>query len=260
MTQIKCYEGHYVALARFIDNDYVKARLCWIKVLDHSRERHDPDRDGAPALRHLVGRLRTQTRRPYAGALADLSYGVEPADESLPLEERGPPCLKHPGAIVNEVNRRGLQLARHSLDGCLKLIDRHARPAVQFIVDLTPGPGLRGVSGHGSARVRAVAQPNCGAPSRGGGLKLCQQNIATLQIASELVQFQQPGVASAVGPGIQRVYCLAETRDGMGICERPNCDPKTLTQLGKLLVNLDPLQVVTVRREYGRKGVLHGPT
>src|SRR5258705_8096595 len=81
VTQIKRYEGHHVALARFIDNDYVEARLCRIKVLDHSGERHDPNRNGAPALGHLVGGLRAQTRRPYAGALANLSYGVEPADD-----------------------------------------------------------------------------------------------------------------------------------------------------------------------------------
>src|SRR6266481_1534594 len=79
VTHVQCCEGHHVALARFINNDYVKARLCRIKVLDHPREGHDPDRNGVPALRHLMGRLGTQARRTYTGALADLSYSVEPA-------------------------------------------------------------------------------------------------------------------------------------------------------------------------------------
>ena len=203
VTQVKRNQGHYVALAGFIDNDYIKTRLSGIKVLDHPGEGHDPDRDGTPALGHFMGRLRTQARGTYTGALADLPYGVEPADERLPLGKGGPPCLIHPGPIINKVNRRGPQLCGHSFNGCLKLIDGHTGPAVQFVLNLAPRPGLRRVSGHASACVRAAARSNCPSPSGRGGLKLCQQNITALQAASELVQFHEPCVASAVGSGIQ---------------------------------------------------------
>src|ERR1700693_4292780 len=77
VTQVKCNQGHYVALAGLIDNDYVKARRSWIKVLHHSGKGHDPNRNGAPTLCHLMRRFRTQTGRAYTGALADLSYGVQ---------------------------------------------------------------------------------------------------------------------------------------------------------------------------------------
>src|SRR6266436_6592985 len=91
MTQVKCNESHDVALTGFIDNDHIKTRLSWIKVLDHSGEGHDPDRNGAPTLRHFMGRLHAQTRRTKTCALADLPYGVEPADERLPLGKRSSP-------------------------------------------------------------------------------------------------------------------------------------------------------------------------
>src|SRR4029077_13217725 len=133
---VKCNQSHDVALTGFIDNDHVKTRLSWIKVFDHSGEGHDPDRDGAPTLRHLMSRLHAQTRRTKTCALADLPYGVEPADERLPLGKRGSPRLKHPGEVVNEINRSTLHLGGRSFDGVLKLIDRHAGPMVQFALNL----------------------------------------------------------------------------------------------------------------------------
>src|SRR6267143_1046673 len=190
VTQVECYEGHDVALTGFIDNDHIKTRLSWIKVLDHSREGHDPDRNGAPTLRHLMGRLDAQTRRTYPSTLADLPYGVEPAYQRLPLGKRGSPRLKHPGEVVNEINRRSLHLGGRSFDGVLKLIDGHAGPTVQFTLNLAPRPGLRGVSRHAGARVRTGAGSNRLGPSRRSRLKPGQQNIPALQAPSELVQFE----------------------------------------------------------------------
>src|SRR5579864_985713 len=190
MTQVKCDESHDVALTGFIDNDDIKTRFSWIKVLDHSGEGHDPDWHGAPTLRHLMGRLHAQTRRTKTGALADLPDGVEPADERLPLGKRSSPRLKHPGEVVNEIDRRTLDLCGGSFDGGLKLIDRHAGATVQFALNLAPGPGLRGVSRHVGARVRTGAGPNRGGPSRRSRLQPCQQNIPALQVPAELVQFE----------------------------------------------------------------------
>ena len=115
-TQVKRYQSHDIALTGFINNDCVKACLPRIKVLDHPGEGHDPDRNRAPTLGHLTGRLRPQTRSAYARALADLANGVEPTDECLPLRKKRPPCLKHPSPIVNEVNGRGLKLGGQSFN------------------------------------------------------------------------------------------------------------------------------------------------
>src|ERR1700756_2611580 len=188
VTQVKCNESHDIALTGFIDNDDIKTRLSWIKVLDHSRERHHPDRNGAPTLRHLIGRLHTQTRRSYTCALADLPYGVEPADERLPLGKRGSPRLKHPGEVVNEIDRRGLHLSGRSFDGVLKVIDGHAGPTVQFTLNLAPRPGLRGVSRHVGARVRTGAGSNRLGPRRRSRLEPGQQSIPALQAPSQLVK------------------------------------------------------------------------
>src|SRR5215468_1042184 len=115
-TKVKCDQSHDVALTGFINNDCVKACLPRIEVLDHSREGHDPDRNGTPALGHFTGRLGTQTWSTYAGALTDFAYGIEPTDERLPLRKRRPSPLKHPSPLVNEVNGPGLNLAGQSIN------------------------------------------------------------------------------------------------------------------------------------------------
>ena len=190
VTQVKCNESHHVALTGFIDNHYIKARFPWIKVLDHSGEGHDPDRNGAPTLRHFVCRLHTQPRRTYTCALADLPYGVEPADERLPLGKRSSSRLKHPCEVVNEIDRCSLHLGGCSFDEALKLIDRHAGATVQFALNLAPRPGLRWVSRHVGARVRNAAGSNRLGPSRRSRLKPGQENIPALQVPPEFVQFE----------------------------------------------------------------------
>src|SRR5579864_1531227 len=190
VTQVKCNQSHHVALTGFIDNHYIKARLSWMKVLDHSGEGHDPDRNGAPTLRHLMCRLHTQTRRTYTCALADLPYSVEPPDERLPLGKRSSPRLKHPSEVVNEINCRSLHLGGCSFDGVLKLIDRHTGTTVQLALNLAPRPGLRWVSRHVGARVRTAAGSNRLGPSRRSCLKPGQQNIPALQVQSKFVQFE----------------------------------------------------------------------
>jgi len=76
--------------------------------------------------------------------------------------------------------------------------------------------------------------PNSGAQRLArGGLQLAPAGYC--DVAGCVGARAVPAAVCSLGgrPGIQRVYCLAETRDGMGICERPNCDLETLTQLSK---------------------------
>src|ERR1700740_2944386 len=84
-AEVKSDQGHHIALAGFIDDNYVEARAPWIEVFDYPRKRHDPHRNGPPTLSHLPGRFGAQERHADSMPLADTADRVEPADQSLPL-------------------------------------------------------------------------------------------------------------------------------------------------------------------------------
>src|SRR6266568_138340 len=84
-SEIKCDQGHDVALAGFIDNQDVEARDAGIKIFDHAGKRHDPDGNGAAALTHFSGGFRAQQGYAHAVPFANAADGVEPADERLTL-------------------------------------------------------------------------------------------------------------------------------------------------------------------------------
>src|SRR2546425_8725288 len=139
-SEIKCDQGHDVALAGFIDNQDVEARDAGIKIFDHAGKRHDPDGNGAAALAHFSGAFRAQQGDAHAVPFANAADGVEPADERLTLTRRRAPGLRRPCALVDKFDGHTAQLLAEFFAFGLQSLKRDARAAIEFIIELTPRP------------------------------------------------------------------------------------------------------------------------
>src|SRR6266481_3463731 len=105
---------------------------------------------------------------------ADAADRVEPADQRLALPGRSAARLRGPGTLVDEFDGRAAQLLAEFFVLGLQRFERDAGTAIEFIVELTPGPGSSDVAWRLAAAMRAGAVANRAGPSRSRGLELCQ--------------------------------------------------------------------------------------
>src|SRR5580692_124411 len=134
LAQVQGDQRHHVALAGFIDDDDIEARVARVKVFDHSRKRHDPHGYGPAAFAHFSRRLGTQKRNADPMPLTDATNGVEPADESLALPRRGTARLRGPRTLVDEFNGHAVKLLAEFFAFGLEGFERDTGAAIELIV------------------------------------------------------------------------------------------------------------------------------
>jgi len=109
-SQVERDESHDIALAGFVDDDYVKAGDARVEIFNDAGKRHHPDGNGAAAFGHFSGCFGTQERNANAVAFADAANGVQPADQRLALAGGGAVGLRGPRAFVNEADGGAAEL------------------------------------------------------------------------------------------------------------------------------------------------------
>src|SRR4029077_6291359 len=182
LTKVQGDQRHNVALAGFIDDDNVEASGAWIEVLYHARKRHDPDGNGPAALAHFSCRFGAQKGNPDAVTFADTTAGVEPADERLTLSRRGAARLRRPRPLVDEFDGHAAKLLAEFFALGLEDFERNAAAAIEFIIQLTPGPGRAGVARRLASTMHSGAIANCTGPCGGSGFELCKQGAAQVEV------------------------------------------------------------------------------
>src|SRR6266478_3244398 len=163
-AKIESDQGHDVALAGFVNDDHVEARGARIEVFDDAGEGHDPDGNGAAAFRHFSGGFSAKKSNADAVTFADAANGIQPSDQSLTLAGGSAAGLSGPGAFVNETDGGAAKLFTKFVALALEGFEGNARAAVEFIVELAPSPGSRGVTGRLTTAVGAGAIANGGGP------------------------------------------------------------------------------------------------
>src|SRR4029077_17550291 len=70
-AQVQGDQGHYVALAGFVDDDNVETTSGAVKGFDHAGKRHDPGGNCAAAVAHFSGRFGAQKGNANSVTFAD---------------------------------------------------------------------------------------------------------------------------------------------------------------------------------------------
>ena len=173
LAQVQGDQCHHIALAGFIDDDYIEASGARIEVFDYARKRHDPHRNSPAALAHFFGCFGAQNGHADSMTFADAADRVEPAHKCLALARRRAARLRGPGALIDEFDGRETQLLTEFFALGLQGFERDARAAIEFVVELTPGPCRSGVAWRLAAAMHAGAVANRASPCGSRGLKLC---------------------------------------------------------------------------------------
>src|SRR5713101_6486296 len=201
-SEIEGDESHDVALAGFVNDDDVESSGARVEVFDYAGKRHHPDGDGAATFGHFPGRFGTQERNSNAVAFADAANRVQPSDQRLTLAGRSAACLGGPGAPVNESYGDAAKLFTKFFTPGLERFEGNAGAAVEFIIELTPNPGSRGITRRLSAAMHAGAIANGGRPGGCSAFELGEQCAAEIEIGLAAFELQKALVGLAVVIGI----------------------------------------------------------
>ena len=189
-AEIKRGQRHYIALAGLVDDHDVEPCQTGIEVLDDSRERHDPDGNGAATLGHLSGGFRAQQRDANAVALADSANGIEPADQRLALARRSAASLPRPGTTVDQLDGHAAKMFAELFDFRLQRFEGNLGAAIEFIVELPPCPRGCSIARRLASAVDARTITDRASPGRRSRLELREQCAAQIEVGLLAFQLQ----------------------------------------------------------------------
>src|SRR2546429_6734338 len=197
-AEIKRGQRHYIALAGLVDDHDVEPCQTGIEVLDDSRERHDPDGNGAATLGHLSGGFRAQQRDANAVALADSANGIEPADQRLALARRSAASLPRPGTTVDQLDGHAAKMFAELFDFRLQRFEGNLGAAIEFIVELAPNPGSGRIARRLATAMHTGAIANRRGPRRCRALQFAEERAAKIEVRLAALQFEKKIISFAI--------------------------------------------------------------
>src|SRR5690242_13641939 len=249
LAKIKSGERHDVALAGFVNDDNVEARVAGIEIFHHARERHDPDRNGAATLGHFSGRLRAQQANANPVALADSSDGVEPSDKGLALVGRSAASLAGPRAAVDQIHSHAAEVLTKLFDFGLQRFQRCLGATIELVIELAPNPGGGRIARRFSFTVEAVAIANGSGPCGRGAFQFAKQRAAEIEVGLAALQFEKLVVSVAISPALLFMDRLLQMDENFGCAGVARGELVAAFQLAELLFQLLQTKLLVARIE-----------
>ena len=256
--EIESDQGHDVALAGFVNDDDVESRGARIEVFDHAGQRHDPYGNGAAAFGHFPGGFGAQESYADAVTFADTANGVQPPDQRLALTGRSAAGLSGPGAPVNQADGDAAKLFTKLITLGLERFEGNARAAVEFIVELAPSPGGRGIARRLTTAVSTGAISNGGGPGGRGAFELGEQSAAEIEIGLAAFEFEQAFVSIAV---VVRIFVLhggEELGNNFRGFGEARSELEAISEITDFFFQLEQLQFFVARVQNRKKGLIDG--
>src|SRR6516162_7493522 len=246
-AEIEGRQRHDVALAGLVDDDHVEPCQTRIEILDDSRERHDPDRNGAATLGHLSGGFRAKQRNANAVALADSANGVEPADQRLPLARRSAVSLPGPGPAVDQVDRHAAKMLAELFDFRLQRFEGNLGAAIEFVIELAPNPGGGRIARRLAAAMHTGAIANRRGPRRRRALQFAEEPAAKIEVRLAALQFKKKIISFAIGAAILFVNGFLQLDEDLGCAGAARGGLVAALQIAKFSFELEHPQFFVAR-------------